>query len=101
MAPADPAAPPRPVPAGPLSIAPSMHPALDAVHIPPPRSLVSPRVLQIALLAIIIAAVAAVVARVLTALIGFVTNLAFYGRFSTAFSSPAGHHLGAWVIVVP
>jgi H+/Cl- antiporter ClcA len=33
--------------------------------------------------------------------IGLITNLAFYGRLSTAFVSPADHHLGWWVILVP
>ena len=34
-------------------------------------------------------------------LIGFITNLSFYGRISSDFSSPAENHLGAWVIVIP
>src|SRR5205085_7350461 len=34
-------------------------------------------------------------------LIGFFTNLAFYGRFSATFGSPAGNNLGPWVIAVP
>jgi len=37
----------------------------------------------------------------LTSLIGLVTNLAFYGRVSTAFISPADNRLGLWVLVVP
>jgi chloride channel protein, CIC family len=41
------------------------------------------------------------VAPALMRLIGFVTNLSFYGRISSDFSSPAANHLGAWVIVVP
>ncbi|WP_445147456.1 chloride channel protein [Dyella sp. Tek66A03] len=59
------------------------------------------RVLWIAGLAMILGAVVALVARALTALIGLVTNLAFHGRWSTDFSSPAGNHLGLWVIAVP
>jgi H+/Cl- antiporter ClcA len=43
----------------------------------------------------------AFVARALTGLIGLVTNLAFYGRWSFEFSSPAANHLGLWVIAVP
>lgn len=35
------------------------------------------------------------------ALIGLVTNVSFYGRWSPAFTSPAGNTLGAWVILVP
>ncbi|QNK03959.1 chloride channel protein [Dyella telluris] len=59
------------------------------------------RVLWICFLAMVLGSVVALVARLLTGLIGLVTNLAFYGRISTEFSSPAGNHLGLWVIVVP
>jgi H+/Cl- antiporter ClcA/CBS domain-containing protein len=79
-------------------------PALTSM-LPPkaPRAYapVDRRVVLVALVAIVLAAACAGIAQILTALIGLVTNLAFYGRWSTAFSSPAGHHLGAWVIVVP
>ena len=34
-------------------------------------------------------------------LIGLITNLCFYGRFSFAFSNPTTHLLGLWVIGVP
>ena len=60
-----------------------------------------PRVLFICGLAILLGFVAAWVAKALVALIGFVTNLAFYGRLSADFSSPAHNQLGAWVIVIP
>ena len=43
---------------------------------------------------------AAYVAVGLLKLIGFFTNLFFYQRFSTQFVSPAGNHLGLWVIPV-
>ncbi len=43
----------------------------------------------------------AVAAKVLLWLIAVVTNLAFYHRLSDARVVAAGHHLGAWVIVVP
>jgi H+/Cl- antiporter ClcA/CBS domain-containing protein len=52
-------------------------------------------------LALVIAAAAGLVARLLVMLIGFITNLAFYHRASTAFSSPADAHVGAWVLVIP
>ncbi|MBS0431623.1 MAG: chloride channel protein [Proteobacteria bacterium] len=68
---------------------------------PRKSTLVDRRVLLITALAVLIAFAAALIAQLLTALIGLVTNLAFYGRVSAAFSSPAGNHLGAWVIVVP
>jgi len=41
------------------------------------------------------------VSQIVTAMIGFVTNLSFYGEFSTRFSNPSGHHLGLWVIAIP
>src|SRR5437868_1142647 len=52
-------------------------------------------------LAVVIALGAGLLAEVLTALIGFFTNLFFYGRLSLAFISPAGNQLGPWVILVP
>ena len=61
----------------------------------------SVRVLPIAALAAVIGVVAAYVAAGLLALIGFFTNLFFFQRAATALVSPAGHHLGPFVIVVP
>ena len=52
-------------------------------------------------LAVVIALAAGVVARLLVMLIGLITNLAFFQRASTAFSSPADAHVGAWVLVIP
>ncbi len=45
------------------------------------------------------AVAAGFLAQVLTALIAFITNLAFFGRLSTTFTSPATHHLGGWVVL--
>ncbi|MEI7035662.1 chloride channel protein [Fulvimonas yonginensis] len=84
-----------------LPLFPSLSISLDAARMPRRSTLVDRRVLRITLVALVLGVVAAFIAQVLTALIGLVTNLAFYGRWSTAFSSPAGHHLGPWVIVVP
>ena len=41
------------------------------------------------------------IVQVLTKLIGFVTNLAFYGRLELSFYLPAGNSLGWWVLIVP
>ncbi|WP_062536476.1 chloride channel protein [Mizugakiibacter sediminis] len=84
-----------------LPFAPSLGLVLDAARMPRRSTLVDRRVLLITAVAVVIAAGAALIAQVLTALIGLVTNLAFYGRWSVDFVSPAGHHLGAWVILVP
>src|SRR2546423_11166009 len=84
-----------------LPIAPSMAPTLDAAHIPPRSTLVDRRVVFICALAILLALAAGAIAQILMRLIALFTNLFFYGRFSIAAASPAGHHLGALVIVVP
>ena len=59
------------------------------------------RVIPISGLAIVIGVVSAYVAVALLRLIGFFTNLFFYGRIRTDLVSPAGHHLGSWVVLVP
>src|SRR2546430_1421022 len=84
-----------------LPVAPELAPTLEAARVPPERSLVDLRVVVISALAVLVAVAAGFVAQALTRLIGLVTNLAFYGRFSTDFSSPAENHLGPWVIAVP
>lgn len=59
------------------------------------------RVLPISALAVAIGVVSAGVAVALLRLIGFFTNLFFFGRLSTALVSPADHHLGPAVVLVP
>jgi H+/Cl- antiporter ClcA len=61
----------------------------------------TPRVAAIGVLAVAIGAICAGVALVLLKLIGLFTNLFFYQRWNTALVSPAGHHLGPFVIVIP
>jgi CIC family chloride channel protein len=78
-----------------------MAPVLDSLRLPVEESVLDRRVLVIGALAIALGLTASLIARVLTALIGLITNLAFYGRWSTAFVGPAGTHLGWWVVVVP
>ena len=50
---------------------------------------------------LVLGAAAAALAQLLVRLIGLVTNVAYYGRVSTVFVSPAGHHLGVWAALVP
>ncbi|MHB1273659.1 MAG: chloride channel protein [Rhodanobacter sp.] len=59
------------------------------------------RVLWITGMALLLGVVVGLIAKILTALIGLFTNLAFYGRWNFSFVSPAGNHLGLWVILVP
>ncbi|HZS37217.1 MAG TPA: chloride channel protein, partial [Polyangia bacterium] len=84
-----------------LPVAPSLGPTLEAARVPPHSALVDRRVVFVSALALALGLAAALVAQGLTRLIGLVTNLAFYGRLSTAFVSPADHHLGPWVVLVP
>lgn len=84
-----------------LPVAPSMDLALEAVRAPRPRAEVDRRVVLLGAMAVVLGLVAGLVARLLTALIGIITNLAFYGRWSADFTSPANHHLGAAVVAVP
>ncbi len=65
------------------------------------RRFIGGRILYISMLAGMLAVVTAVSARGLLALIGLITNLAFYGRWSWAFVSPAANTLGPLVILVP
>jgi chloride channel protein, CIC family len=59
------------------------------------------RVIPLSVLAILIGVVATYVAWALLRLIGFFTNVFYYGRASTTFISPAGNHLGWFAILVP
>jgi H+/Cl- antiporter ClcA/predicted transcriptional regulator len=78
-----------------------MGPALDAAHVPHERAENQRRIVFISGLAMLVAFGAGFVAVILIRLIGLITNLSFYGRFSTTFSSPADNHLGLWVVLVP
>jgi H+/Cl- antiporter ClcA len=84
-----------------LPIAPALGAALDAARMPRRSTLVDRRVVLVAAIAVLLGIAAALIAQILTALIGLVTNLAYYGRWSTAFVAPGGNALGAWAILVP
>ncbi|HEU4566018.1 MAG TPA: chloride channel protein [Gemmatimonadaceae bacterium] len=84
-----------------LPVAPSLGPALLAASVPREGGEDYRRIAYISLLAIPLAAAAALAAQLLTALIGLITNISFYGRLSTRFVSPAGNQLGPLVIIVP
>src|SRR6476660_2155487 len=59
------------------------------------------RLLPISGLALVIGVLAAYLAAGLLQLIALVTNLFFFQRISTAAVSPATHHLGPMVVIVP
>ena len=55
----------------------------------------------ISVLAAVVGLISGIVAYLLYNLIGFFTNLAFYGVWSFHFRSAVDNQLGAWVVVVP
>ncbi|HEY9449335.1 MAG TPA: chloride channel protein [Gemmatimonadaceae bacterium] len=84
-----------------LPVAPSLGPALNAAHVPHQRTENQRRIILISGIAILVAFGAGFIAIGLMRVIGFITNLAFHGQLSTSLVSPAGHHLGILVILVP
>jgi H+/Cl- antiporter ClcA len=79
----------------------SLGPALDSVSAPHRPPLADTRVVFVSAVAIGIGIAAGLLADLLTALIGLITNVAFYGRLSVAFVSPAENRLGIFVVLVP
>jgi H+/Cl- antiporter ClcA len=78
-----------------------MGPSVQAAGAPRASAAIDWRVAQISFIACVIAIVAAVIAQFLAMAIGLITNIAFYGRVSDQFASPAGNHLGYGVIAIP
>lgn len=92
---------------GALPVAPGLAPALAAatsegaaVRAPREYEPIDSRVVVLAGLCVVLAVGAALAAQLLTRLIGFVTNLAFYGRVSTEFVSPGGGHQNALALLL-
>jgi len=84
-----------------LPVAPSLEPALASLNAPPIYRPVDGRVALISLYAMFIGAAGAVIATVLTRLIGLITNLAYYQRWSFSFAAPSTERLGVWSVLVP
>src|SRR5690606_16309458 len=84
-----------------LPVAPSLEPTLDSIYLPRESSPFGKRSIKISVYAILLGIAAGFIAQILTRLIGLITNISFYGRFSFDFSSPAGNSLGLYVIIVP
>ncbi len=59
------------------------------------------RVVTISAMALVIGVLSAFVALALLKLIGLFTNLFFFQSWGTALVSPAGHHLGVFVVAAP
>jgi CIC family chloride channel protein len=84
-----------------LPVSMSLGPTLEAEAVPAQPSLVDGRVVFLCVVSIGLALAAALVARGLTHLIGFITNLSFYGRLSMEIVPPGKERLGIFVILVP
>ena len=59
------------------------------------------RVILLSVIALGIGAISTLVAYVLLWLIAVITNLSFFGRFSSATVTPAQSHLGLWIVLIP
>ncbi len=88
-------------PKGGIAVAPALEPSLESARVPPRAPSVDRRVVVMSLWAILVGLAAGAVARGLVLLIGLITNIAFYQRWSLSFTSPADNTLGALVIAVP
>src|SRR5262245_22879476 len=74
----------------------------DGLRAPTEYEPVDQRTIVITALAALIAVGAGLAAQILVHLIGFVTNVAFYGRLSGAFVSPGGgHRAPAALLLIP
>lgn len=85
---------------GPIPVSVSLTDNLTAEQMGPPRYR-KKRLLVMSGLAVLVAVCISFIARLLVDFIDLITNLSFYGRFSAAPVSPAGNHLGWWVVLVP
>ncbi|HEX5437244.1 MAG TPA: chloride channel protein [Gemmatimonadaceae bacterium] len=86
-----------------LPVAPALEPALEAIHLPQQGQTVQSnrRIVLISAIAILVGFAAGVIAKLLILLIDFITNVSFFGQFTTGFHSPSGTHIGLWIIVIP
>lgn len=93
----------RTSPSGGLPVAPSLEAELQSGVAAPTLKpyLADRRTVLICVLAVGLGLVAMLISLLLMRLIGLATNIAYYGRLSTVFSSPANHHLGYWSVLVP
>jgi H+/Cl- antiporter ClcA len=85
-----------------LPVAPSLVMTLRRDRLSEDANAVDSKTVVLAVLACALGVTAAGIAQLLTHLIGFVTNLFFFQRFSTAFIDPYNpQNWGLWVMLVP
>src|SRR5690606_31117157 len=83
----------------PISI--SLSPTLQKEEVISPKRPNKSRLFLLSLLAILIAILVSFIAKLLLYLIDFITNIAFYGKFSFEASTPLEHSFGLFVVLVP
>ena len=87
---------------GGLPVSPSLTSVARMAHVVPGvRAVLDGRVVWIGAVSLGLGVAAGLAAQVLIALIALITNISFYGQWSFEHHSPAGNHLGMWVIGVP
>lgn len=59
------------------------------------------RLIKISVYSVAVAIAISFIAKFLVTLINLVTNISFFGSFDLGFHSPAGNHLGWWVVIIP
>lgn len=84
-----------------LPVTPALDETMAAAQMPRQFRPLDRRMFWMAAIAIVLGAAAGCIAWILRGLIGLITNLAFYGRWSFEFVTPAGNQLGLWMIAVP
>ncbi len=84
-----------------IPIAPSLEPTIHSAHLLTNKEFYNYRSIGLSFIAILLGITAGFIAQILTALIGLITNISFYGIISFEFSSPAQNHLGIGVVIIP
>jgi H+/Cl- antiporter ClcA/CBS domain-containing protein len=87
--------------AGGLAVAPSLDPALASVALPREDAAIGARTVRVAGIAVLIGIAGGFVAEGLLRLIGLITNLVYFGTFSTELRPPSFAAPGLWMILVP
>ncbi len=85
----------------PIPVSPSLTLPMSVIKHDHLKTNLDRKAVVLCLLSILVGILAGLIAKVFTALIGLITNLTYYGKFSARFSSPAGNHLGYFAIIVP
>lgn len=84
-----------------LPVAPSMQPALKQLPSDIAKKKQPYHLLKMTLYNFVLGITGGAIAWILTKLIYIITNIAFYGQFSTSPAVPEGHQLGWFVILIP